>query len=144
MDKARKPIEPKASLLVVHKGKILVSKANDGSFVRPPGGHIEYFEDSKMAVKREIMEEIRSGIENLKLEVVIENLFYFNKKRCHDLYFIYSGTLTNKRLYKIETIVGDENGTPKMFHWVKINDIKSGREHLVPKGLLKVVLKLQN
>lgn len=138
----RELIEPKASLLIVNNGKILLSKAQDGSFVRPPGGHIEYFESSRTAVKREIKEEVGSKIINLKLEKIIENLFYFNGKKAHDIYFIYSGSLMKKNLYKTDPVIGDENGEPKNFYWIKIADIVKGKETLVPKGILKIVIKL--
>lgn len=138
----RKPIAPLALLVVVNKGKILVSKALDGSFIRPPGGHIEYLENSKTAVIRETKEEIRSGVKNLKLEKIIENLFYFKGKRGHDINFIYSGELTNKYLYKKEVVLGNESGVLKKFYWVNISDITHGKENLVPKGILEVVLRL--
>jgi 8-oxo-dGTP pyrophosphatase MutT (NUDIX family) len=138
----REPIEPKASLVVVSKGKVLLSKAKDDSFVRPPGGHIEYFESSKAAVKREIKEEMGSGVNNLKLEKVIENLFYFEGKRSHDIYFIYSGSLTKKDLYKKSVISGDENGKLKRFYWITIGEIVKGKEKIVPNGILEVVLRL--
>lgn len=137
-----RPIPLIACLVTINKGKILVSKAGDGSYIRPPGGHIEYFEDSETAVRREIKEEVGSSIKNLKLEKVLENFFYFNNLKAHDIYFIYSGVLTNKRLYKKEIVMGDENGKPKAFHWIKIADIVKGKEKLVPKGILEVTIRL--
>lgn len=138
----RRPIEPKASLLIVNDGKILLSRSMDGSYVRPPGGHIEYFEHSKTAVRREIMEEISSGISDLRLEKVVENLFHYRGRKLHDIYFIYSGTLTNKALYTTDPIAGDENGDLKNFYWIKVSDILSGKERLVPGGLLGIVARL--
>lgn len=140
--KKREPIEPKASLLIINKGRILLSKAPDGSFVRPPGGHIEYFETSLVAVNREIKEEVGSKIINPKLEKVIENLFYFYGKKAHDIYFIYSGSLAKKSLYEQEVVIGDENGKPKKFYWINISEIIKGKEKIVPNGVLDVVLRL--
>jgi ADP-ribose pyrophosphatase YjhB (NUDIX family) len=137
-----KSISLKALLVVVNKGKILVSKGKDGSFVRPPGGHIEYFEDSKAAIRREIEEEIGSGIKNPKLEKIVENRFYFDGAKAHDINFIYSGALTNKNIYKKKVIMGDESGMVKKFYWISLADITKRKENLVPKGVLEVAMRL--
>lgn len=138
----RELIEPRALLVVIDKGRVLLSKALDGSFVRPPGGHIEFFETSAAAVRREIKEEIGSTIRSLKLEKVIENLIYFYGKKVHDIYFIYSGSIYKKSLYKKDVIIGDENGEEKRFYWIKISDLTAGKEIVVPKGILEVILNL--
>ena len=62
----------KVRAIILHEGKLLVVKhPHDPSFVALPGGHLEWGEDLKECVKREIIEE-------LGVEPEIGRLLYVN------------------------------------------------------------------
>lgn len=58
--------------IILHEGKLLVVRHNfDTSFVALPGGHLEWGEDAKECLRREIVEE-------LGIEPQIGRLLYIN------------------------------------------------------------------
>ncbi len=74
--------------------RFLVSEMVDeleGTFYRPPGGGIEFQEDSREAVRRELREEFDLDVrsEDLSLLGVIENSFEFRGAPYHEICFVY-------------------------------------------------------
>jgi 8-oxo-dGTP pyrophosphatase MutT (NUDIX family) len=134
----------KALLIVLRRKRILVYKTRHGPGVRAPGGHVELFESSEDAIRREMMEELGSKIKNLKLEGVFENIFFYKSfgSKTHEIDFVYSGTLTKSSIYKKERFIGDEDGSPLEFYWASAADIASGKIKMVPKPVAGIVKKL--
>ena len=63
--------------LFVHAGRILVEERYDSSrgegFYRLIGGGMEFFETAEEAIRREVREELDSGIEKLEFLTVLQN-----------------------------------------------------------------------
>lgn len=112
----------------------------DITFYRPLGGGIEFGEYSEDALKRELHEEINQDIESLKHLGVIENIFLYYDKPTHEICFVYDGKFTDKNMYKVEEVQGEEDdGVKFRAMWVKLEEFRSGEKLLYPQGLLKII-----
>lgn len=122
--------------LFVHDGKTLVSKGYDPvkgqAFYRVLGGGVNFFETAEEGVRREIQEELQSGIEDLVFLTVTENIFTYLGKKGHEVVFMYSGDLTRKELYDAETIPIVEETHENEAVWVPIDEILRGTVPLYP------------
>lgn len=129
-------IKVKAMCLFHNDGKILASKDFDSVkkqyFYRVLGGHVEFHEICEDTVRREIMEEIQSEIDNLKFLQVLESIFIYEGKKGHEIVFLYVGELRNKDLYKQKIIPITENNQTLNAEWVPIPDILQGDVPLYP------------
>lgn len=127
----------KAMCLFVYNGKTLASKGYDQHknevFYRVIGGTINFGEKSEDGIRREIREELKCEIENLKLIDVVENIFTYQGQQRHEIAFLYKGDLTNKDLYRQEKIHIVEPDGEFDAEWVPINDILSGKITLYPE-----------
>ncbi len=137
-------ISVKAYLLCVNNGRALMqigSSVESGKFYRLVGGHVEPFERSETAVRREIMEALHSGISDLKLVDVIENIFTYNRKRGHEIVFVYSGKLTKKSLYSGSVMERIEDGKKLKAYWVPLKELERMKDKVYPKGIYKHILR---
>ena len=77
--------------IIKYKGKVLVEKNRNVDFAVVPGGRIKTLEDSKVALLRELREELGIDFSNVDMELasLIENFFEFNNNNYHELYFLY-------------------------------------------------------
>lgn len=134
------------SLCLIRRGdQILVEetydKAVNKTFYRPVGGTVEYGENSKETIIREVKEELNAEIQEPKLKFVIENLFTYLDQIGHEVDFIYEADLVDNDLYKREVIEGIEGINPYKAVWKSINEFEDNeQEKLVPDGLLDLLL----
>ncbi|ETT58003.1 NUDIX domain-containing protein [Paenibacillus sp. FSL H8-0457] len=134
------------SLCLIRRGdQILVEetydKAVNKTFYRPVGGTVEYGENSKETIIREVKEELNAEIQEPKLKFVIENLFTYLDQIGHEVDFIYEADLVDHDLYKREVIEGIEGINPFKAVWKSINGFEDNeQEKLVPDGLLDLLL----
>jgi ADP-ribose pyrophosphatase YjhB (NUDIX family) len=96
-----------------------------------PGGHLEFNENLKNALKREIMEEV--AIECVIGEYIgcIENQWIENNIVNQEINHIFIVNGINKNL----EIKSKENHLK--FYWIKINDIE--KENLLPYSMREIV-----
>ncbi|MBD3195861.1 MAG: NUDIX domain-containing protein [Candidatus Lokiarchaeota archaeon] len=141
-------IKPKAICVFSNEDKILVSEyyhhITKEPFYRPLGGNIEFTEDSKQGLKREILEELNTEICDLDLLDVIENIYYYKDKYSHEIMFVYDGAFEDESFYDKEQFEGFEKTDNRKFtvKWKQLRDFISGKEKLYPQGLLEL-LKLK-
>ncbi|PZO45174.1 MAG: NUDIX hydrolase [Pseudanabaena frigida] len=138
-------IRCKAMCVCSYQESILVAWGEDprngATFYRPLGGSIEFGETSQSAIVREIKEEIGADITDVKLLGVLESLFEFEGKRCHEVVFIYDAELVDKNLYAEKTIIGREtDGSEIIATWQKL-DYFAAKERLVPEGLFDLLTR---
>ena len=73
-----------ALCVFLNNNRILVFEGHDPikdeTYYRPLGGGIEFGENGEAAVRREIMEELHSGIADLTHMGFLENIFMYNGK----------------------------------------------------------------
>jgi 8-oxo-dGTP pyrophosphatase MutT (NUDIX family) len=110
---------------------ILVAKAKNAHNTFLPGGHLEFNENLKRALAREIMEEM--GLNCIVGEYIgcVENQWTENNIVNQEINHVYIVDGMNK---KIE-IKSKENHLE--FYWIKINDME--KENLLPESIRKMV-----
>lgn len=115
------------------------------TFYRPIGGTIEFGENSKQTLIREIREELNQEIEELQLISVIENIFGVLDDRGHEIDFIYDVNLKDKTFYDLEEVDGLEGDQAYKAQWKPLHFFESNSDvKLVPDGLLDLLLQRDN
>lgn len=121
----------RVSGLIVHDGKLLTTDMDDSGFLCLPGGYIDLGEDSRVAILREMSEEVKYKVEVDKCVAVVEN-FFINKKNItmHEVAFYYLLNVSSDNNYLIEDyeFIENDKGRPVKhnFKWVelaKINEV---------------------
>lgn len=123
--------------------RILVSEGTDSvkqeHFYRPLGGMIEFGERSDETITRELMEEIKAEVTDLRYLGLLENLFVYEAERGHELVVIYDGKFVDKSLYEKTIIFGDELGSPIRAMWIKLSELGPDKPPLYPEGLAEIL-----
>jgi len=128
-----------------NKDKILVAEGYDSVknevFFRPLGGGIRFEEKGTDALKREIMEELRLQIKDIKYLGVIENIFTWEGITGHELILVYDAKFADVTVYDREFLeiydIHDEN--VKVF-WKAVSDFNENKEILYPLELRKLLI----
>lgn len=132
-------IKVKAMAIVARDdGSILATLGTDTvsgeKFARIPGGHVELSETAESTVKREMLEEFGSELEDIEFVKVMENIFTYLGEPGHEIVFVYRANLKNRDLYEKETLnILDKPSVQAV--WVSRAHIESGEIPLYPKGL---------
>lgn len=132
----------RAGGLIIHNNKILAHKNINKDHYCIPGGRIELGENSETTIKREIQEELGKDIDILKYLSTIENFFYMNEKKYHELYFLYRIEFKNEEDKKIEYTMHNMEGKDYLqYEWLDIDKID---EYNILPECLKDMLKKDN
>ena len=132
----------RAGGLIIHNNKILAHKNINKDHYCLPGGRIELGENSETTIKREIQEELGKDIDILKYSSTIENFFYMNEKKYHELYFLYRVEFKNEEDKKIEYTMHNMEGKDYLqYEWLDIDKID---EYNILPECLKDMLKKDN
>ncbi|MFM9276534.1 NUDIX hydrolase [Paenibacillus jiagnxiensis] len=133
-----------SSLCIIRRGASILLEEfpeEDGVITfRPVGGTIEYGEDSKSAVKREVKEEINVDIIEPKLIGIIENIYPYDGQIGHEYDFIYEAYFGCADDYQKDVFTGVEG--ERRFHavWKNLSDfVGNSRYRLVPDGLYEML-----
>jgi 8-oxo-dGTP pyrophosphatase MutT (NUDIX family) len=138
-------IRPIAICIFRHNDCILVAEGYDPVkkqfFYRPLGGGIEFGEYSEQTIHRELLEEIRAEVCELKYIGTLENIYVFNGTPGHEIVQVYDGMLRDARLYEQAVIVGQEIDINASFcaAWKHIDEFGDGKLILYPTGLLDLL-----
>lgn len=139
-------IKPKAICVFSNDNKILVSEyyhyETGEPFYRPLGGNIDFAEDSKQALKREIQEELQTDICQVQLLDVIENIYYYKEKYSHEIMFVYDGAFQDDTFYELDEFEAFEKTDKRTFKvkWKSLEDFIIGDDVLYPRGLLELLV----
>lgn len=138
-------IEVKAMCAFLRDGKeILVGYGYDTvkqeNFGRIIGGGMEFGETAEEAVRREVREELRCEIENLRFVKLVENIFTYNGQDGHQIIFLYKGDLANKELYSQEEIQVEDTTSFKA-RWLPLSEVASGTVKLYPQCDIDLILE---
>jgi len=124
--------------IIIDDGYILVAKLKNGNNTFLPGGHLEFNENLKQALERELFEEI--GIKGNIEEYIgcleakwMENNIY-NQEINH--IFIVNGI--NKNM----NIKSKENHLE--IYWLKICDDEMEKENLLPYSMREIIKNIKN
>ena len=112
--------------------------------LRPPGGGIEFGESSEDGLRREMDEELGTGIAIEGPPVVLENRFAHNGVRGHEIVFAYPVRFLRPALYERDrTRIWEPHGGSLEALWVDFADFVAGRQLLFPTGLLEVLQRMR-
>ena len=124
--------------IIIDDGYILVAKLKNGNNMFLPGGHLEFNENLKQALERELFEEI--GIKGNIEEYIgcleakwMENNIY-NQEINH--IFIVNGINKNMNIKSMENHLE--------IYWLKICDDEMEKENLLPYSIREIVKNIKN
>jgi 8-oxo-dGTP pyrophosphatase MutT (NUDIX family) len=131
MKNRKKEIEVLVRGIIQHRGKILVCKKIGKYYYFFPGGNIEFGENTKEALTREIKEELGLSIKKLKFIGGSEHLFTEDGKKHHEINLAFS------------VLVRKINTKSKENHlcFFLMDKKPLARENVLPQSLKKAVLK---
>lgn len=139
-------IRPIAICLFRRGDKILVSEGydplQDEHFYRPLGGGIEFGENSRETICRELLEELNMEVDASTLRYLgaVENIFTFNGTPGHEIVLVYDGELKEQAVYEQELVLGREiNGEEVRAIWKRLNEFGAGKAILYPTGLIELL-----
>jgi len=137
-------IRPIAICVFRHQNRILVFEGYDSVknevFYRPLGGGIEFGEHSSETIQREIKEELGAEICDLSFLGSVENIFFLNNKRGHELVQVYDASFVNPEFYGYSSFEAIEaNGLKLKVVWKDVKFFEAGKAPLYPTGLLALL-----
>ena len=137
-------IRPIAICVIRRGGEILVfesfDKVKGETYYRPLGGGIEFDELGKDAVAREIQEEIDAELKDVSYVGAIENIFWLEGRRGHEIVLVYEATFADPGLFDLDTFDGvEDNGEPLDVKWMSLDDFRRGEAPLYPVSLLDLI-----
>ena len=131
----------RVACIIKKNNKILVQSNSKANYLSLPGGRCEFGENSINAIKREIMEEMGYETSLVKEIGIIENFFTssFNKKRYHEILFLYELKFNNKEVYNMDTISTIEENKKECvkYNWIEIENLKP--ETFKPYVAIKII-----
>jgi 8-oxo-dGTP pyrophosphatase MutT (NUDIX family) len=113
-----------AGLVVREDGKFLIQTATAVDFYTLPGGRIEMLENSREALRRELMEELEIDTEIGEMFLFLENFFDYDGLEFHELNQFYTTKiLGGKKIQNLEDFE-DAEGKGITSSWVTKEEIK--------------------
>lgn len=134
-------IRPLALALIRNsKGQYLFHKGYDKikneNFYRPLGGGIEFSESGRIAVEREIMEELNQEVNVSEIIASFENIFIFDGRPGHEIIMLFSAEFRNEDVYQQQELDIYESGVLiSKAVWRSVSEIKSEGAKIFPNGL---------
>lgn len=138
-------IRPLALALIQNpKGQFLFHKGHDRVkgeyFYRPLGGGIEFGESGKIAVEREILEELNQETHVSELRASFENIFTFEAHKGHEIIMLFAADFKDKSIYeKAELDILESGVVIAKAVWRSVAEIKAEGAKIYPDGLEKVL-----
>lgn len=125
--------------LIKHQGKFLacagVDKVKNIQHLRLLGGGVEFGENSVLALRRELQEELGLQIKKPKLLGIEENVFQFNGLPGHEIVFLYEVNFRSQRAYQADgfNILDSKQG--HRAEWFSVKDLRTRK--LYPESASK-------
>lgn len=114
--------------IIMKNNKLLTIKMKNNISFCLPGGHVEFGEDSKSAIIREMLEELNTHVLIERELAIVEN-FYLDKKglNTHEISFYYIVTPENWDNISLENYSTIENDKGELkehhFEWLSISNL---------------------
>ena len=104
---------------------------------RPPGGGIEFGEHSAEALKREFLEELGADISIQGPPVILENQYWMNGAKGHEVIFTYPVTILSDHVFAQDShAITEPDGTVDEVKWLHIDAVLKRDVALLPDGLI--------
>jgi len=142
MFKGKESIRLKALCIFEDGDDIFVSEMYDSAkkdfFYRPIGGTVEFGEFSEATLVREIREELNTEVSNVRLEMVLENIFTCDGVAGHEIDFMYRADFSDVRFYeRREYELTESDQTKVKARWMSRLDFINRKYRLVPERLVE-------
>lgn len=138
-------IRPLAICVFQHNGRILVAEGYDSvkkqTFYRPLGGKIEFGERGIDTVIRELHEEIKAEVTDLRYLGTLENIFTYEGQSGHEIVLVYDGRFVDESIYTRASVEGAEDDELLFTaYWKSLNYFRGKKAlPLYPDGLLDLL-----
>ena len=111
--------------LIVKDNKVLTVNICNNGFFCLPGGHIHLGENSNVAMRREIGEEVGITCKEIKLVALTENFFQSKKGKMHEVCYTYLIEPNEEMSTEDYEIVENDEGImkPLQFKWCDIDSL---------------------
>jgi ADP-ribose pyrophosphatase YjhB (NUDIX family) len=110
------------------------------TYYRPLGGGVEWRELSRLAVARELREELGTDLVDVRLLGVLENVFTHAGEDLHEIAFVYEGGLGDASLYdRDRPFAVEADGDPLTVVWMPLDQFADDGATLYPEGLLDLI-----
>lgn len=116
--------------LIVKNRKILVCKTNGRGYYFLPGGHVEFGENMRGALRRELYEELGARVIRSQFIGGLENLFEQDGAKKHEVSFIFQVDID------ISDVVSKEEHLS--FYWFTMDEFIN--ENIVPPALKDAIV----
>ena len=114
--------------VLIHENRLLVMTDERSPYYYLPGGRVSMNEESTMAIKREIKEELDVEVEATQLLLIVENFFVEqqSQEQFHEIGMYYLLQLTEEDILKRgQEFIMNEGGYKKLsFLWIPLEKIK--------------------
>lgn len=114
--------------VLIHENRLLVMTDERSPYYYLPGGRVSMNEESTMAIKREIKEELDVEVEATQLLWIVENFFVEqqSQEQFHEIGMYYLIQLTEEDILKRgQEFIMNEGGYKKLsFLWLPLEKIK--------------------
>ncbi len=130
----------RAAAIIMHNEKILVHKDINCDYYALIGGRIKIGENSRDAIKREVLEEIGKEIKTTEYIATIENFFKSDNTKYHEILFVYKAEFIDEEDRKIENTLKNIEGEDKIqYEWIKLDEINKYK--IYPKEIKEILLE---
>jgi 8-oxo-dGTP pyrophosphatase MutT (NUDIX family) len=117
--------------IVQHQGKILICYCKNKSHYFFPGGHIEFGENAKEALAREMEEELGVSVKKCLFIGTVENIYLEDNQKHHEINIV----------FKIEIDRISDKSKEDHLEFSLVNIDKFSQENVLPIALKKAILK---
>ncbi len=136
-------MRPTALCVLSRHGEILVGEGYDPvsgtTFLRPPGGEIEFGERAEVAIVREVREELGIDLVDVRRLGVLEEIFTHRGETGHEVAFVFDGRAADETVYeRTELTIREEVGAPTTAFWASPEALRADARTVVPPGLLEL------
>lgn len=138
-------VRPLAVCVFRHDRHILVAEGYDSLkrqvFYRPLGGKIKFGERGAETIMRELREEIKAEVTDLRYLGTLENLFTYQGEPGHEIVLVYDGAFADRGFYVLQSIEGrDDHVLLFTAYWKSLSYFRGKKAPpLYPDGLLELL-----
>lgn len=116
---------------------VLICREDDDAFTLLPGGRVEFGENSRVSLEREVAEELQSPARVGRLLFTVENFFERAGWTFHEIALYYELLLPDDFPFATgqPSLVTEDEGHQLFFDWVPADPDALGRHNLLPQWI---------
>lgn len=126
----------RVAAIIIAEGHVLICREDDDAYAMLPGGRVEFGEDSRLSLTREIAEELALPAEIGPLIATSESFYRREGEDFHELGFFYVVTLPGHGPNGTSPwLKRQDEGHDLQFHWVSLEGDALETFNLLPRWL---------